>query len=279
MLEAQTNEGELRQLELEIADLNAQLEGIKPQHPRYRKVSERLDAARVKRDQIQRLVTKGAVEMTTVDNPDRALLQTRIDTLELEIARKKGMLAVLVSSIEVDSARVALIHDVYRDEREFVERIGRLQKSLEDATLKYNAQARLVDQLSSPLASPFEITADVFADSRPTEPNPWLIIGMALAGGLGLGLAIAVIAEFSRSSFRNISDISRSMAIPVLGAISPIQTRSERRGDRARRVLVGLSSLALIAAIVFVTWAWANDAQLLSQGMRDAIEGLRAKLR
>jgi len=217
--------------------------------------------------------------MTTVDNPLRDEYLIKVEALELEVARKRGMLGGLVTAIEGDSSRVAEIHDVYRAEREFVDRIGRLQMSLEDATLKYNAQVRLVDQLSSPLADPFGITADVFADSRPTEPNPWLIIGIALAAGLGLGLSIAVLAEFSKSCFRSVADISRAMAIPVLGAISTIQTRGERRGNRVRRLVVGVSSLALVAAIAFVTWAWAKDAQLLSQGMRDAIESLRVMLR
>lgn len=279
VLEAQTNEGELRELEIEITQLSEQMSGLKPQHPKFRTLSERLDEKRSTRDKLQRLVLKGSVQTTTVDNPERAVVQKRIDDLELEIQRKRAAWDGLRTAIEADSSRVEEMQDVYRDEREYVDSIGRLAQSLLESTLKYNAQARLVDQLSSPLADPFYITSDVFADSKPTEPNPWLIIAMSLAAGLGIGLSIAVLGEYSKSCFRSVADISRSMAIPVLGAISTIQTRGERRGDRVRRALVGLSGLALIAAIVFVTWAWAKDAQLLSQGMRDAIESLRAKLR
>lgn len=279
VLEAQTNENELRDLELEITQLNEQMEGLKPAASKYRKLSEQLEAKRNRRDQLQRLVIKGTVETTTIDNPAREELRKLIDQRELDVARKKATLEGLVLAIELDSSRVAEIHDVYREEREHVEKIGMLSKSLEDATLKYNAQARLVDQLTSPLANPFEITSDVLADSKPTEPNPWLIMAVALAAGIGIGLSIAVVAEFSRSCFRSVADISRTMAIPVLGAISPIQTRRERRTERMRRTIVGLSSLVLIAAIAFVTWAWSQDTQLLSQGVREAIESLRSKLR
>ncbi|MBL8859387.1 MAG: hypothetical protein JNL28_12825 [Planctomycetes bacterium] len=279
VLEAQTNEGELRDLEIRITDLNEQMRGIKPQHPRFRRLSDELEAKLARRDQLQRLVTKGSIETTTVENPERAVLLKAIDALQLELAQKRATVGVLTAAIEADSARVAEVHDIYRDERELVERIGRLHVSLADATKAYNEQARLVDQLASPLANPFEITSDVLADSKPTEPNPWLIIGLAVVGGLGLGLAIAVVAEFSRSCFRNVADISRSMAIPILGAISPIETLRERRNDRLRRAVVAVSSLSLVFAILFVTWAWAKDAQLLSQGLRDAIESLRYKLR
>lgn len=279
VIEAQTNEAELRALELEIEALTEQLGGLKPANSRFKKISDELDQKRSRRDQIQRLVTKGGIETSTVDNPEREKLRKRIDDLELEITRLESTLTGLVAAIDTDSSRVQEIHDVYRDEREYKERIGRLEKSLEDATLKYNAQARLVDQLASPLANPFDITSEVLADSRPTEPNPWLIIGVAIAAGLALGLSTALLAEFSRSSFRTIADISRTMAIPVLGAIGPIQTRRERRAESVRRLVVGVSSLALIAAIAFVTWAWAKDSPLLSPGMREAIESLRTKLR
>jgi capsular polysaccharide biosynthesis protein len=279
VLQAQSNEGELQTLEVEITALTEQMRGLKPIHTQYKKLSEQLEAKRTRRDQLQRLVTKGSVEMTTVDNPDRANLETAIANLELDIQRKRAMQTGLKAEIDADTLRLEEVHDAYRDEREHLERRGRIAASLADATLKFNTHARLVEQLESPLASPFQITAEVLADSKPTEPNPYLIIAMSLAAGIGLGLAVAVVSEYSRSCFRSVADISRSMAIPVLGAISPIQTRLERRGERLRRTFVGLSGLALIGAIGFVTWAWANDAQLLSQGMRDAIEALRTKLR
>ena len=42
---------------------------------------------------------------------------------------------------------------------------------------------------------------------------------------------------------------------------------------------VAAASLVFVGAVLFVTWAWANDAKYLSQDVRDAIEGLRARLK
>jgi hypothetical protein len=69
------------------------------------------------------------------------------------------------------------------------------------------------------------------------------------------------------------------MVVPVLGAVDRIMTRSEARARALKRGAAGLSGLAIAGAVSFVTWAWANDAQLLSPDLRQAIEVLREALR
>jgi len=88
-----------------------------------------------------------------------------------------------------------------------------------------------------------------------------------------------VVLEFSKNCFRTVADIGRVMAIPVLGSVDRIVTRRELRLGALRRVSVAAASLVFVGAILFVTWAWANDAKYLSQDVRDAIEGLRARLK
>lgn len=279
LVAGQTNEIELRELELEIVTLEAKLQGIRPAFSGYQLISGQLEKKRERRDQIRRLVTKGQIETTTIDNPERAVLSKQIDAVKSEMAQKRAALVGLKADIETDTARVAQLQDVYSQEREYTDRISRIKEALAAASLEYQKQVRQVELLMSPLANPFEITAEVVADTKPTEPNPWLIVAFGVVAGLGLGLTLAVTAEFSKSCFRSVADITRVMVVPVLGAISPIATRRDRRLTLARRTTVGLASLVFIGAVLFVTWAWANDAQLLSQDLRDAIERLRTKMR
>ena len=103
----------------------------------------------------------------------------------------------------------------------------------------------------------------------------WLIVAFSVIAGLALGLAVAVIAEYSRNCFRNVGDISRVMVVPVLGTIDTIVTRREARLAAARRAIVGCASLAFILAVVFVTWASVESPDLLSSGVQDKLRAFR----
>ena len=279
LVTGQTNEAELNDVERQIQQLTEELKGIKPKHSDFQKKSTQIDALRERRDQLQRLVTKGGIETTTVENPDRAPKLREIEAVKLEIAQKRAAVTAIKRAIADGEVRVEQLRQVYRQVSDREERIARLTEALDKDDQEQRKAERTYAQLNSAEANPFEITADVAGDRKPTEPNPWLIVSFGLVFGLAVGIGTAVVSEYSRNCFRSVADISRVMVVPVLGAINHIQTRRERRTRTARRTVVGVSSLILIGTILFVTWAWANDAQLLSQDLRDAIERVRSKLK
>ena len=111
--------------------------------------------------------------------------------------------------------------------------------------------------------------------SRPTEPDPILLTLFSVFAGLGLGLALAVVTEYSRNCFRSVHDITRVMAVPVLGTINTIVTRRQARARLLARTILGTTVFGFVGVVGLVTWAWANDQRLLSAGMVDSIEKLR----
>jgi hypothetical protein len=76
-----------------------------------------------------------------------------------------------------------------------------------------------------------------------------------------------------------VHDISRVMVAPVLGNIGGIRTSRQRRLRRLRRTLVGTFSAGVICMLLFLTWAWARNRELLSPQLIGRIEQLRDKLR
>jgi hypothetical protein len=66
------------------------------------------------------------------------------------------------------------------------------------------------------------------------------------------------------------------MVVPTLGVISPIITMAQRRRRTLRRVLVATSSLALTGSVLFLTWAWAYEPDLLGSAVLDSIENFRS---
>ncbi len=274
-----SNEAEVAKVELEILDAQKELEGILPANSRYKRTRDAIRALESRRDQLTRMVSKGELQQRSQPNPAILGMRSRIDTLATDLRVAEARYTRLSAEIETDQRRVAELQAVYRDVRERKEAIGRHAANLGVAESAYQAKAREVELLSSPLANPFEITQEVAAPSKSTEPNPLLIVSFALVAGIAIGLGTAVLSEYSRNCFRSMADIARVMSIPVLGSVERIVTRREVRVVAGRRIAVAVASLAFVGAVLFVTWAWANDAKYLSQDLRDAIEGLRARFK
>ncbi len=274
-----SNAEEIAKIELQILEAQKKLEPIRPAHSQYDKLQDEVRRLEASRESLKRQTSKGELLQTTRNNPEVQVTQTRIDRLTTEIRVNEAKRDRLQKAVDEGSRHVEELQTVYRDVREKKDAIARLSANVATAEAAYQAKARDVQLLLSPLANPFEITQEVFPPSKPTEPNPLLIISFALVAGLAIGLGIAVVLEYSKNSFRSVGDIGRVMAVPVLGSIQRIVTRRETRLVGVRRIAVGAASLTFIGAVLFVTWAWANDATYLSQDVRDAIEGLRARMK
>ena len=145
--------------------------------------------------------------------------------------------------------------------------------------MKRDEKALQARALSSRLNDPFSVLQEVVEPRNPTEPNPWLIVAFSLVAGLGLGLALALSAEYGRNCFRSVHDIGRVMVAPVLGTIGAILTSRQRRLRSLQRALVATLSATVVCAVAFVTWAWARNPELLSAQLRARIEQVRELLR
>jgi hypothetical protein len=136
----------------------------------------------------------------------------------------------------------------------------------------------MISRATGPGGNPFEITQEVATPRKPTEPNPILIIVFSIVGGLAIGLGWTVAAEFSKSCFRSVNDISRVLVAPVLGSVNSIVTRHDVRRRSVRRLVVGTATLSVIGLLMFLTWAWAFNSDLLPQSVLKVIDDLRKNL-
>lgn len=273
------NEEALKKVDLDIVEQQTILQGLGKSHSKYILAKKKLADLSEKREQLTRLVTKSQRELVSTPNQERMKLLLDIESAKAELEQSKKQRELVAEQVEKDKKEFRRLQDVYQDVREHTALLERLQATLQATDLKYQEKVLQVAQLHSPLANPFEITEDVAAPNRPTEPNPWLIVAFSIAAGFGLGIALAVGLEYTKSSFRSPHDLSRVMVVPVLGTINSIVTRREKRLRAVRRAAVGLSSAAFILSVVFVTWAWKEHPTLLSPALRDTIENLRSKFR
>jgi len=94
--------------------------------------------------------------------------------------------------------------------------------------------------------------------------------------GLGIGLSLAVVVEYSKNCFRSVHDISRVMVVPVLGTINAITTKRETRRVVATRMVMGGAAFMLISMLGYVTWAYKMSPNLLSNQVLETIESFRS---
>ncbi|HEV8111390.1 MAG TPA: hypothetical protein VGR31_01315 [Planctomycetota bacterium] len=277
----QTHALEIQQTETKIAELKQKILEYKPLNPRYRKIQSDIAALESKRESLDALITGAETSTVLVENPARALLRLQIEDAESKAAALDARRAALATTITEEEKLVDTLHEAYRNVRLSEERIGRFKQDLLEAETRYQVKVQDAEIAKSKVSNPFAILEEINVPNKATEPNPWIIVVFSIVAGLGLGVALAVLLEYTKSCFRSVYDISRVMAAPVLGNINTIVTHRENRQRFARRVLVGSASALVLGSLAFVTWAWAHDqdAGLLSPALRKAIEGFRSVLK
>ncbi|MCB9916183.1 MAG: hypothetical protein H6828_13730 [Planctomycetes bacterium] len=255
--------------------LEEDLRGIKPLHHRYK--STQLELLKLD-EQIAELEDQQTEAETTVEfdpNPRYQALRQEIVELEAKTASLEAERVALEELQALEREEMRKLAEAYREDSERSARIEILEATLAELELQLQSKRQLRDVIYGPSGNPFQILQEVETPSDPSEPDPALILAFSLVLGLALGLGSALYGEFSKSCFRNTADIARVMVVPVLGVISPIVTRVQRRRRAVRRVVVGSSSVVLIAAVLFVTWAWTFEPDLLGESMLDSIERFR----
>ncbi len=274
-----SNAAELDELDGKIRDLQKDLRQYRPDHPKFKKLKLELEDLLEQREQSTHVTARSELVSTPKPNPAREPLRKELDDLDVKLATNAATRDSLRTSVEEDERRSSELHTVYEDLRVKATLIGNLKDVLNGTDRRYTEKAQQLEVVEGPLANPFSITEEVVPPVKPTEPNPLLIVAASFVGGLAFGLAIAVLLEYSRNCFRSVHELSRVLVVPVLGSVDTILTRRDVRLVAARRVVVGVSSILLLASVVFVTWAWAKSPDLLSPTVREKIELFRSKFR
>jgi succinoglycan biosynthesis transport protein ExoP len=273
--EGQSYEAEIAGLIQERLSLEEQLSGIRVEHPRFKQVSRKLIDLEARIQELEDRQTSAEVSQEFEPNPDYQRLEVLVRDLAIQVGRLEAERDALLDTSGDARRELQRLHEIYNEDRKLTDQINIVKTTLEDLRLQVEQKRLRRDVVFGSAGNPFQIIQEVQPPLRPTEPDPVLIVMFALVLGLGVGLSAALIGEFSRSCFRGPADISRALVVPVLGVISPIITRVERRRRALRRLAVGSVSMSLVGAVLFVTWAWASEPDLLGERINATIEDFR----
>lgn len=272
---------EIKEKELQVKAARFELEqgGYLPAHSKYQLLHERISQLEEEIRLLEELGDERRQVPRYEPNPERERLQTaildqqaelrgiqgRINLYEAKITEKEGehlRRIELNSELVKASAEVSLWRELYNQAQE-----------------RFRKKQQVVDNIQLAPNNPFRLVEPALADTKPTEPNPYLIVGFCFFAGLALGVGSAAISEFSRNVYRGVGDVSAVISVPVLGVVNQIITKSQRRRAFVRRALVGASCAVVLAGMVFFTWLYATDQKSLPSEVLVEIDRFRMLFR
>ncbi len=276
--EAEDLTQQLAAVDAKISELEARIltEGWLPAHSRYRAVQGEIARLREQRDSLVASQSAPYEDRLMVPNDAKLAKAAQAEearrALEASESARQGM-ADRVAAMELE---VRELQDAFVQIAGLLDEQERKNAVLETTETRLEALRQELVQLDSPLADPFEVQDPASLPVSPTEPNPWLIGLFSVLAGFAIGTGTALGKEFSGTSFRSPGDIARTMAVPVLGTVNLIVTRSQaRRRGAAPGTGGGLTAPGGLV-VGYVTWAWVNNQSLLSGEVLRVIEEFRS---
>jgi polysaccharide biosynthesis transport protein len=170
-------------------------------------------------------------------------LQTAVSTLQTQIIPHDAQqaLAGLQASEKSLSEQVATTsHDITQMPRAQVE-VMRLRREVDQAALLYNTlqsryeEARLASESAIPDVQILDRPVVPSAPSRNTKPR---IMLMALLGGLGLGLALAVLFDRLDRRLRYPEQATDELGLPIIGTVPKVPTTTRDVDDESSAQVV-----------------------------------------
>lgn len=228
-------------------------------HPQHEAALRRRDVLREQVRMINEQLRRTQVEET--DNPAYARLNEERESVLQDLAGVEFGIAELQAEVErltEEAAKLPAIYQTWRGLRDNYDQARAAMLSLESERAKYDARLREVRSEGG-----YDVLHEPYLPARPTEPNITLV---ALAGsvvGLGLAIALILLLDALRSTFKTLDDVQRGLPVPVLGSMRFLETAEERYAARAsRRRVIVVTAILVVLMVVVVTLYYVAPTRL-----------------
>jgi protein tyrosine kinase modulator len=255
--------------------LEVKSEGYKPTHSRYREIQDEIRSLEEGITLLQESSRAAGIGTEMIPNEEKWALADELETDELAVERQVQRISQLEHEMVNLEARTKELQSVYQQLEVLSAERVRINENLITVGEHHNDMRRDRDRSMSSAGDPFTVLDEPKLPVRPTKPDPLIIIVFSVLASLALGFGMALLLEFSKSCFRSVNDITRVMVVPVLGTVNKIVTRRDRRRALLGRGLIGGATLSLVVFVSFVTWAWANRPDLLTDDLRQSLDAFR----
>lgn len=250
-----------------------------PKHPKHIKAAKQLQAAKAALEEFGGSAA-GEALMEEETNPDYYAAAKELEALELEEARQRALveslekelaavndrlekLPVVQAEIERLKSEVAVAQELLAEAKVEVQPLREKVRQLrERALMSAGADAEVVS------GSPFEILEVGLQPENPVLPIDGIIVAVALLLGIGFGALGPILREMTRSSFGTAKEVSRSLGVPVLGAVDVILTARDTRARAVQQALTFATMLLVLMAIGTALYIFQYHPNIVPPGIQ-----------
>lgn len=232
----------LKQLEMQLSNLKSQFSDHYPDVVNAQKEIVKVRAI---------VNRKRAENRGRPDNPLYVSLSSQLAGTRSDIASARVQIMQLSQQADQYRAKIAATPKVE-------ERYNQLTAEINSLKFKYSELQQKVMEAKLSLSLQTEQKGERFTlieparlPEKPYKPNRLAIVLIGCVLGIGAGVGMAALAEFSDSSFRNSEVLERATGLPVLAEIPHIITFQDRF-NRTIKWSVGLA-LTTVIIILIVT--------------------------
>ncbi|HZL99620.1 MAG TPA: hypothetical protein VFD43_05135 [Planctomycetota bacterium] len=128
------------------------------------------------------------------------------------------------------------------------------------------------------VAGPFDILETGVEPEHPVLPIGAVIMAVALVLGIVLGVSGPILTEVTRSSFGTVKEVSRSLGVPVLGAVDLILTARDLRARTAQRLLTYATMVLVLASLATALYIYRTHEYVLPSALLRTIRDVKMAL-
>nr|WP_319395369.1 hypothetical protein [uncultured Desulfobacter sp.] len=186
-------------------------------------------------------------------NPAYVTLASRLAGTKSDIASTLKKIEEMEKQADDSRLRLAMTPGVEEKYNALVAERNNLYMKHTDLQAKM-MEAKVARELESEQKGErFTLVEPARLPEKPFKPNRLAIVLIGIVLGVGAGVALAALMEFSDSSFNNGEALSRTIGSPLLVEIPIIVTKEDRRNKNLRRLamVTGMVSTVLLAVFLF----------------------------
>ena len=269
----------IEELRERINDARILQQGKKQAHSEWQRAQRQIEQFEEQIAALEGRTVDPRLVVNNVPNLEIPIVDAKIGDFEQDVLRLKAEQGIVRRRIEELKPKVDNRITVYGELKRASDTLELVRLRRQGAYVKREIQRNMVDSLTMPNFTPFEVSQVALPPIKPSSPSPLIIVAAGLVLGIGIGVVYALVSEFGRNGFRGPNDLARGLPAPVLGAINEIVTVRDRRQRAFRTGLVGAATLILSASILWVTWAFHSRPGLLGPQLTSWLDGVRGTLR
>jgi succinoglycan biosynthesis transport protein ExoP len=180
------------------------------------------------------------------DNPAYVTLAAQLASTQSEIESVKRQLKELESSVNAYRLRIAGTPKVEEEYSVLMVARDNTQAKYDDLMRKH-MEARVAHGLEKEQKGErFTLIEPPRLPEKPYKPNRLAIMLIGIVLGMGAGIGLAALREFSDDAVRSAESLTMMTEFPVLAGIPEIMTAKDIAGRRTKRLALAVGALAAV---------------------------------